>query len=120
MIGRMKQLSIYFLAFLTFWVSTWMVTDIHGNVVSSGVNQAHPFFSAQQAPIDSDLAIAIVDHHDTDCSVCSYDHNGHMGQTLATSPFIDPFIEASQQNIFLHAKFWYSRYTSPKNRPPIV
>lgn len=44
----MKRVSIYFLAFLTFWMSTWMVTDIHDwSLVDA--NQLHPVFSVQQS-----------------------------------------------------------------------
>jgi hypothetical protein len=61
----MKRLSIYFLAFLTFWMSTWMVTDIHDWSIAD-VEQPHPVFSMQHGQFSSDNHIVDVDddHHD--------------------------------------------------------
>jgi hypothetical protein len=113
----MKRVSIYFLAFLTFWMSTWMVTDIHDWSVA---DQSHPVFSAQQPHSVSDIQTATVDH-DTHCGVCSYDHGGHMGQTLAAFFYLAQSFPA--QNIHkssIQSEFWYSRNISPKIRPPIA
>ncbi len=115
----MKRLNIFLLAFLTFWMSTWMVTDIHEWSVADDSNQPHPVFSVQQIQAVSDLQTTI-DDHKSDCGVCSYDHGGHMGQTLAAIFFVEAFIPAQREPIPLHSKFWSSRYTPPKIRPPIV
>ncbi len=115
----MKRLSIFLLAFLTFWMSTWMVTDIHGWSIADDANQPHPVFSVQQVQVVSDLP-ATTEDHKPDCGVCSYDHGGHMGQTLAAISFVESFIPVQREPIPLHSKFWSSRYTTPKIRPPIV
>ncbi len=115
----MKRVSIYFLAFLTFWMSTWMVTDIH-DWSRVGTNQPHPIFSMQQSHPVSDIQTATQDLN-PHCGVCSYDHGGHMGQTLATLPFAVKSIPAQNTHKFsLQSEFWYSRNISPKIRPPIA
>ena len=115
----MKRVSIYFLAFLTFWMSTWMVTDIHDWSIANA-DQPHPVFSAQQTQSVSDSQIATQDHHQH-CGVCSYDHGGHMGQTLTTLSFVAESIPAQNAiNSPLHSDFWYSRNTTPRLRPPIA
>ncbi len=115
----MKRLSIYFLAFLTFWMSTWMVTDIHDWSIADA-SQPHPVFSVQQTQSVSDLNAATQDH-DLDCGICSYDHGGHMGQTLIAIAFVEK--EIPPKNLIDSPRihdFWYSRNTAPKLRPPIV
>jgi hypothetical protein len=72
----MKRVSIYFLAFLTFWMSTWMVTDIHDWSLADA-DQAHPVFSAQQSHSVSGIQTVTQDHI-PHCGVCSYDHGGHI------------------------------------------
>jgi len=115
----MKRVSIYFLAFLTFWVSTWMVTDIHDWSIASA-DQAHPVFSVQQTQYVSDDHTTTQDH-EPHCGVCIYDHGGHMGQTLASSDFVaKSFVVQQTINSPLPVDFWYSRNTSPKLRPPIA
>ncbi len=115
----MKRLSIYFLAFLTFWMSTWMVTDIHDWSIADA-DQPHPVLSVQQTQSDSDSHAAAQDHN-PHCGVCSYDHGGHIGQTLASFYFVADSIPAQNSiNSPLHSDFWYSRNTTPKLRPPIV
>ena len=111
----MKRLSIYFLAFLTFWMSTWMVTDIHDLSIADS-DQAHPVFSVQQTQTVSDSL-----DHNPHCGVCSYDHGGHIGQTMVSFSYVADGIPAkNSQNSPLHSDFWYSRNTSPKLRPPII
>jgi hypothetical protein len=115
----MKRLSIYFLALLTFWMSTWMVTDIH-NWSITDADQPHPVFSVQQTQFVSDSHTATQDHN-PHCGVCSYDHGGHMGQTLASLAFVAESIPAQNAiNFPFHSDFWYSRNTTPKLRPPIA
>ena len=117
----MRRLSIYFLAFLTFWMSTWMVTDIHDfSIAEEG--QSYLVFSGQQLHVASDNHLTDDDHnHDLHCGVCSYDHGGHIGQALATLPFVAETIPAQNSiNYPLNSGFWYSRNTSPKLRPPIA
>jgi hypothetical protein len=115
----MKRVSIYFLAFLTFWMSTWMVTDIHDWSLADA-DQAHPVFSAQQSHSVSDIQTVTQDHI-PHCGVCSYDHGGHMGQTLASSAFVAKSLVVQKTiNSPLPADFWYSRNTLPKLRPPIA
>lgn len=82
----MKKTSIYFLAFLTFWMSSWMVTDIHDWSIADA-NQPHPVFSVQQFHSGSDIQ-TVAEDHNSHCGVCSYDHGGHMGQTLASNVFV--------------------------------
>jgi len=115
----MKRASIYFLALLTFWMSTWMVTDIHDWSIADS-DQPHPVFSIQQTQHVSDSHLATQDHT-PHCGVCSYDHGGHMGQTLATSSFVAKSIPAQNIiNLSLQSEFWYSRSIAPKLRPPIA
>jgi len=115
----MKRVSIYFLAFLTFWMSTWMVTDIHDWSLADA-DQSYPVFSVQQSHSDSDIQTATQDHN-PHCGVCSYDHGGHMGQTLASNAFVAEKIPAQNTiNSPLQSDFWYSRTTLPKLRPPIA
>ena len=114
----MQRLSIYFLAFLTFWMSTWLVTDIHDWSIADA-DQPHPVFSVQQTQPVSDLQIAIHDH-EPHCGVCSYDHGGHMGQTLTVASFGAAFIAAQNFINPLHPDFWFSRNTTPNLRPPIA
>jgi len=82
----MKRLSICFLAFLTVWMSTWLVTDIHDLSID---DQIHISQSTQQPDLDFDNHLAVIDHnHNSHCGICSYDHGEHIGQTLATFPFV--------------------------------
>lgn len=117
----MKTVSIYFLAFLVFWMSTWMVTDIH-DWSSINTDELPSVFSEQYAHGISDNHHSTNDdNHDLHCGVCSYDHGGHIGQALATLPFVAESISPQNSiNFPLHPAFWYSRNTSPKLRPPIV
>ncbi|WP_174482319.1 hypothetical protein [methanotrophic endosymbiont of Bathymodiolus puteoserpentis (Logatchev)] len=115
----MKKTSIYFLAFLTFWMSSWMVTDIHDWSIADA-NQPHPVFSVQQFHSDSDIQ-TVAEDHNSHCGVCSYDHGGHMGQTLASNVFVTKNILAQNTiNSPLQADLWHSRNTLPKLRPPIA
>lgn len=114
-ICRMKRLSIYFLAFLTCWVSSWLVTDVHVDAY-----QPHSIVVAHSLLLEHDLHDTHQEHQ-THCGVCSYDHGGHMGQTLATLPFVAKNIPAQNTlNFPLPSDFWYSRNTTPKLRPPIA
>ncbi len=118
----MRTLSIYFLAFLTFWMSTWMVTDIHDWSIADA-DQPHPVFSMQQAyiAIDDHTSDSDDHNHDSHCGVCSYDHGGHMGQMMAALSYIaETFPVQSTINSPLHSDFWYSRNSTPKLRPPIA
>ena len=117
----MNQLSIYFLAFLTFWTSTWMVVDIH-DVPIVDKTQLHHIFVEQHTHTVPDTHLINEHHsHDSHCGVCSYDHGGHIGQTLASIAFVAKTIPAqSSINIPLNTGFWYSRKTPPKVPPPIT
>jgi len=118
-ICHMKRVSIYFLAFLTFWMSTWMVTDIHDWSIDDA-DQPHPVFSVQQSHSHSDSQTSTVDHN-PHCGVCSYDHGGHMGQTLAALSYVVKSFPAQNKHKFsLQSEFWYSRRIAPKIRPPIA
>jgi hypothetical protein len=114
----MKRLSIFFLAFVTIWMSTWMVTDIHGWAEQEN-NQPHPVFSFNQTVSDDDHLATVTDHQ-PHCGVCSYDHGGHIGHTLAAISYFAPVIQSQNQIDILHPDFWYSRTTIPTLRPPIV
>ncbi len=114
----MKLLSIYFLAFVTIWMSTWMVTDIHDLLIADDL--PHQVSSVQQTQSVSDSQSASQDHY-SHCGVCSYDHGGHMGQTLATLSFVAVNIPAQAAIKFpLHSDFWHTRSTLPGLRPPIA
>ena len=115
----MKRVSIYFLAFLTFWMSTWMVTDIHDWSVADA-SQAHPVFSVQETHSELNDQTATADHS-SHCGVCSYDHGGHMGQALASLSFVAKSIPVQIRHKYsLQTEFWYSRKIAPKLRPPIA
>ena len=114
----MKQLSVYLLAFLTFWMSTWMVTDIH-NLSNTDFKQSYSDSPLAKAHYVFDLKTVKHDH-ETHCGVCSYDHGGHMGQTLTTESHVVVFIPAQNAIISPHPYFSYSNTTIPKLRPPIA
>ncbi len=96
-----------------------MVTDIHDLSIDN-TDQAHSVISVQQSQSASDKHIASEDHNHH-CGVCSYDHGGHMGQTLATFTVVAESIPAQKVIISpLHSDFWYSRNTAPGLRPPIA
>lgn len=115
----MKRLSIYFLAFVTFWMSTWMVTDIHEWAIADA-NQPHSVYAAQQTQSVSDSQSTTHDHF-SHSGICSYDHGGHMGQTLATLSFVAVNIPAQATiNFSLYPDLWYSRNILPGLRPPIT
>ncbi len=116
----MKRPLIYFLAFVTFWMSTWMVTDIHDESIAEK-NQLHPVFSVQSTQTDSQLPRTDSDPvNDNHCSVCSYDHGGHIGQMLAAVSYQPVFNPVLNQPSSLPSDFWYSRPSSPTLRPPII
>lgn len=108
----MKRLGLYFLAFSIFWISTWMVTDIHD---LSMLEQPHPLFSIE--------AIAHQDVHLDDephCeSPCSYDHGGHVGQTLPVISVSNRYIPTHQFIFSAYNNVWAFRIIPPKFRPPI-
>ena len=79
----MRKCISCLLAICTLWMSTWLVTDIH-DVAAADRNQPHPIFSAQLEPTDSDLE-ADFNIESPQCEICSYDHGGHVGQTLIIS-----------------------------------
>ncbi len=96
-----------------------MVSDIHieSTEHAHNVHQLAYSVSIQSA---SEHAHTAFDGH-AHSSVCSYDHGGHMGKTLATALFINENI-ASQRLIksASHPYIWFSRNTAPKLRPPIA
>jgi hypothetical protein len=116
----MKRLSIYFLAFLTLWMSTWMVTDIHD--IADNAHVVHQVLANQHTQSDFGYQISSTEHeHNSHCGVCSYDHGGHIGQTLATSSFVAENIPVQNSlNHRLQPDLWLSRNIPPKIRPPIV
>ncbi len=113
----MRRFGILFLAFVTIWMSTWMVTDIHDWAVEDNT-QPHPVFSFNQTVSGDHLATAT--DHQPHCGVCSYDHGGHIGHTLAAISYFAPVIQSQSQINILHPDFWYSRSTIPTLRPPIA
>jgi len=96
-----------------------MVTDIHGWSVADEADQPHPVFSVQPILADSAQQSATQDH-EPHCGVCSYDHGGHMGQTLAAVFYVAAYIPVQHAIEPPHATFWHSRNTSPGLRPPIA
>lgn len=95
-----------------------MVTDIH-DWSRMDSYQPHPIFSAQQTLQDSTQPSSDQDHQ-PHCRVCSYDHGGHMGQTLVAAAFVAASIPAQNVINSFHPDFWHSRSTPPKLRPPIA
>lgn len=115
----MKRLSSSILAFMVIWMSTWMVTDIHDLVNI----ETHHYVSVNaiehaQSLSDHDASAEI---HHSSCGVCSYDHGGHMGQTLTARPLVAKTILVKNTvNFPSTSEVWHSRNTVPKIRPPIV
>jgi len=117
-ISCMKRLSFYFLAFITFWVSSWMVTDIHA-VADSAIEQPHPLFSLQKSH-DSVSSLSSTPDPDHHCGVCSYDHGGHMGQSLPPVSYITYYQAVNNNTRPVYSDSFNSRFTTPRLRPPIV
>jgi hypothetical protein len=114
----MRKCLSLLLIVITYWMSTWMVTDIH-DVVADGGDQLHPIFSAHSA--NSAIAFQSVEETaPSDCQVCSYDHGGHFGQTLpAAVPFvIFDHLGTACRSFYLPG--WLSHTIPPKLRPPIA
>jgi hypothetical protein len=114
----MRAFIASLLTFMILWVSTWMVTDIH-DLTSTGPDQSHPLFSSS-----SDLSAAdLLDEADgaaPDCHVCSYDHGGHVGQTLPmTAPGIALRMDGAPPPV-TDLSNWRSRVTTPHLQPPIA
>ncbi|MCK4493695.1 MAG: hypothetical protein KAU26_06540 [Methylococcales bacterium] len=109
----MKRLGLYFLAFSIFWVSTWIVTDIHDVL---RLEQPHPIFS-----IAASDHLENHSHEAVHCeSACSYDHGGHLGQTLPVATVINTYTPTQQLIASTSARYWYFRIIPPKFRPPIT
>lgn len=110
----MKRLALCFLAFSIFWISTWMVTDIHDLLI---LEQPHPLFS-MEASIHSDHHTS---HEEAHCgSVCNYDHGGHLGQTLPIAFVVNNYIPIQKIIASAYTNTWYFRIIPPKFRPPIT
>jgi hypothetical protein len=112
-----KSLSL-FLAVITFWMSTWLITDIH-DVASAAPDQPHPIFSAQTNHVAEDLQMG-EDSDSPHCQVCSYDHGGHVGQALASAPIDIPLAEPQATLAAASVAGWLSHTPRPKHRPPIA
>lgn len=116
----MMRFSLYFLAFLTLWMSTWMVTEIHDVSVLNRYN------SFQESTVQLSTSFAHHEHeeeheHASHCGICSYDHDGHTGKTLATSSFVaESYSEQNTIRYTLQPNLWYSGNTSPDIRLPIA
>ncbi len=111
-----KTLSLVLIV-MTYWMSTWMVTDIH-DVVRGG-DQPHPIFSTHTAA----AATALQPGEETappGCRVCSYDHGGHVGQTLPAMALVVPFDPRDTAAAPIHPCGRPSQTTSPDLRPPIA
>jgi len=116
----MKRVTIYFLAFLTFWLSTWMVTDIH-DWTKNNTDQGHPVFSLESHPSIDDTALTDTpDTHNHCTGVCSYDHGGHTGHSfppLTVSTFTASVVRGIQAT---ESYSYYYHHDGPFLRPPIV
>jgi hypothetical protein len=111
----MRKCLSLLLIVITYWMSTWMVTDIH-DVVAGGGEQPHPIFSA-------DSAIAFQSGEETapsDCQVCSYDHGGHFGQSLPAALPVVAFDHVGTACRCFYPSGWLSHTIPPKLRPPIA
>jgi hypothetical protein len=123
MIYTMKPLS-FFLAFFIFWMSTWMVTDIH-NIPIQPAEKSLSIASIQQMTVshsEDHHTNLIEDHsHQSHCGVCSYDHGGHIGATIVTLSYLSK--SAPTKNLITlspHYSGWTSKSSSPMLRPPIA
>ncbi len=93
--------------------------DIHDLSAADPVHGHSVISAAQEAQLMSDPQAGQADH-EPHCSVCSYDHGGHIGQTLATVFYQTALIPGQIPLAPLHSDFWYSRPTPPRLRPPII
>ena len=122
MIVGMKPLS-FFLAFFIFWMSTWMVTDIH-NIVADHAELSSSLVSIQQIAASNieDHHIFEVEHdHQSHCGVCSYDHGGHSGATIVSLADITKSIPTKNLIVLsLDSSFWASKNPPPTLPPPIT
>ena len=95
-----------------------MVTDIH-NVIADGGDQPHSIFSVHS----TDSGIAFQSGEETvpsDCQVCSYDHGGHLGQTLLATGLVVAFDHLDAACRSFYPSDWLSHTAPPKLRPPIA
>jgi len=114
----MNRLCIYFLAFLTFWVSTWMVTDIHDWSLVDTAQASHSVLHVSQSCSDIQTS---AQSHNQHYGACSYDHGGHIGHTLAARTLTVTHIpEQETVHAIPLSRFWYSRKITPALRPPIA
>ncbi len=117
----MKRLSIYFLAFLTFWLSTWMVTDIHD--WSKSIDQSHPVFSIAEHGHGDHILTTNTDNpaqHDNCNGVCSYDHGGHTGHSYPPLylSLVFNLTPSGIQQTELNSRYFH--HNPPSLRPPIA
>jgi len=116
----MKRVTIYFLAFLTFWLSTWMVTDIH-DWTKSNNPQGHPVFSLEShTSIDDADLFDTTDTHNHCTGVCSYDHGGHTGHSFPPLNFSTFMVNIARGIQATESYSYYYHHDSPALRPPIV
>ena len=114
----MKPLCIYFLAFLTLWMSTWLVTDVHE---WSMLDDQHTHAQISTASVSLMTTVQNIDHdHEHHSGICSYDHGGHVGQVLATVIYSTAFIPTQNSTIPISSEFWHTQISPPKLRPPIA
>ena len=109
----MNRLCTCFLVFLTLWMSTWLVTDVHE---WSMVDDQHTHI---QASIASRPASSETEHEHHN-GICSYDHGGHIGQAIATINDSTSYTPAQNSTLSLYSALWQTQIPRKKLRPPIA
>ncbi len=96
-----------------------MVTDIHIGSIAHANNNHQSFSSAHSQQSVSEHQYQ-TDEHPSHTGICSYDHGGHMGKTLAAAVLISENYAPNKLIKFSYPdNSWHSRNTIPKLRPPI-
>ncbi len=109
----MNRLCIFFLAFLTLWVSTWLVTDVHEWSMFDD-QHTHTLMSIPSTALFTEVEQG---HHS---GICSYDHGGHIGQAIVT---ILNYTALTPTQSFApphYSALWQAQIAPQKSRPPIV
>jgi hypothetical protein len=109
----MKRLALSFLAFSIFWISTWMITDIHDLFM---LEQPHPIFSIEASAHHENHSLEKV-HGE---NACSYDHGGHLGKTIPIISVKNTVTPSQKIIVSTYTYSWYFRIIPPKFRPPII
>ncbi|WP_022947087.1 hypothetical protein [Methylohalobius crimeensis] len=119
----MKRTLSWLLSVSILWMSTWLVTDIHGVYVGAR-SHAHPLL-IQQAAVEKDADLAKGQQEDgkdssSHCHFCSYDHGGHVGALVMLESANPMLLGVSEAASFAYLFSWFDLTAPPRQRPPIV